>query len=141
VEQVKHPGLLQPLSVPNRKWESKSMNFIVDLSKTQKGFDSIFVVVDRVTKVARFTPTVMTVRIPRVAELFFKEIFVNYGLSREIISSRYRKFMSEFWKSLFKLCGTKINMSSAYHPEIDGQNERINMSIEDMLRMYVGKRK
>jgi hypothetical protein len=140
VEQVKHPGLLQPLSVPNRKWESISMDFIVDLPKTQKGFDSIFVVVDRLTKVARFIPTVTTVTASGVAELFFKEIFGNYGLPREIICDRDRKFVSEFWKSLFKLCGTKINMSSAYHPETNGQTERTNRSLEDMLRMYVGKR-
>jgi hypothetical protein len=65
---------------------------------------------------------------------------VNYGLPREIICDRDRKFVSEFWKSLFKLCGTKINMSSAYHLETDGQTERTNRSLEDMLRMYVGKR-
>jgi len=71
VEQVKHPGLLQPFSVPNKKWESISMDFIVDLPKTQKGFDSIFVVVDRLTKVARFIPTITTVTASGVAELFF----------------------------------------------------------------------
>ena len=74
-----------------------------------------------------------------VAELFFEEIFVNYGLPQEIICYR-EKSVIEFWKSLFKLCGTNISMGSPYHPETDGHTERTNKILEDMLRMDVGKR-
>ena len=132
VEQVKYSWLLQPLPVPNRKWGSNSMHFIVDLSRTHKGFDSIFVIVDRLTKVAWFKPITTNVTASGVAELFFKEIFVNYGLLQEIICDMDRKFVSEFWKFLFKLYGTKISMSSAYHPKTDWETERTNMSLEDM---------
>ena len=140
MENIKHSRLLQPLIVPNRKRESISMDFIVDLPRTQKGFDSIYVVVDGLTKVARFIPTTTSVTSSRVVVLFLKEIFVIYGLPQEIICDRDRKFVSEFWKSLFKLCGTKIIMSSTYDPETDGQTKRTNMNLEDMLRMCVGKR-
>ena len=139
-EQVKDPGLLQPLGVPNLKFESISMDFIVGLPKTQNNFDSIMVVVDRLTKIAHFIPTVTTVTAYEVAELFMREIFKHHGIPREIISDRDRKFMSEFWTTLFKLCGIKIKLSSAYHLEMDGQTERTNKILEDMLRMYVGKR-
>ena len=139
-EQVKDPGLLQPLSVPNLKFESISMDFIVGLPKTQRNFDSIMVVVDRLTKIAHFIPTFTTVTAYGVAELFMREIFKHHGIPREIISDRGRKFVSEFWTTLFKLCGTKIKLSTAYHPETDGQTERTNRTLEDMLRMYVGKR-
>lgn len=139
-EQVKSPGFLQPLSVPNLKFESVSMDFIVGLPKTRSNFDSIMVVVDRLTKIAHFIPTVTTVTAYGVAELFMREIFKHHGIPREIISDRDRKFVSEFWTTLFKLCGTKIKLSTAYHPESDGQTERTNRTLEDMLRMYVGKK-
>ncbi len=139
-EQVKNPGLLQPLRVPNLKFESVSMDFIVGLPKTRSNFDSIMVVVDRLTKIAHFIPTITTVTAYGVAELFMREIFKHHGIPREIISDRDRKFVSEFWTILFKLCGTKIKLSSAYHPESDGQTERTNRTLEDMLRMYVGKK-
>lgn len=140
VEQVKTPGLLQPLGVPNLKFESISMDFIVALPKTQAGFDSIFVVVDRLTKIAHFIPTVTTVTASGVADIFMKNIFKIHGMPSEIISDRDPKFLSEFWITLFKMCGTKIKLSTAYHPETDGQTERTNRTIEDMLRMYVGKK-
>ena len=139
-EQVKNPGLLQLLGVPNLKFESISMDFIVGFPKTQNNFDSIMVVVDRLTRIAHFIPTVTTVTAYGVAELFMREIFKRYGIPREIISDKDRKFVSVFWTTLFKLCRTKIKLSSAYHPETDGQTERTNITLEDMLRMYVGKR-
>ena len=95
-EQVKNPGLLQPLSVPNLKFESVSMDFIVGLPKTRSNFDSIMVVVVRVTKIAHFIPTVTTVTAYRIVELFMREIFRHHGIPREIISDRDRKFVSEF---------------------------------------------
>jgi hypothetical protein len=140
IEQVKNPGLLKPLDVPNLKFESISMDFIVRLPKTQTGFDSILVVVDRLTKRALFIPTVTTVTASGVADLFMKQVFRHCGIPSEIISDRDPNFVSEFWTTLFKLCGTKIKLSTAYHPETDGQTERTNRTLEDMLRMYVGKK-
>jgi hypothetical protein len=140
IEQVKNPGLLQPLGVPNLKFESISMDFIVGLPKTQAGFDNILVVVDRLTKIVHFIPTVSTVTASGVAELFMRNVFKFHGMPSEIISDRDRKFVSEFWTTLFKMCGTKIKLSTAYHPETDGQTERTNRTLEDMLRMYVGKK-
>ena len=106
--------------MPNRKWESIFIDFIKNLCRTQKGVGSIFVVVDRLTKVAPFIPTTTIVIALGVVELFIKDIFVNYGLPQEIICDRNRKFVSEFWKSLFKLCVAKIRWSLAYHSESDG---------------------
>jgi hypothetical protein len=140
IEQVKNLGLLQPLGIPNLKFESISMDFIVGLPKTQAGYDSILVVVDRLTKIAHFIPMVSTVTASGVAELFMRNVLKFHGMPSEIISDRDRKFVSEFWTTLFKMCGTKIKMSTAYHPKIDGQTERTNRTLEDMLRMYVGKK-
>jgi hypothetical protein len=116
------------------------MDFIVGLPKTQAGFDSILVVVDWLTKIAHFIPTVATVTASGVAALFMRNIFKFHGMPSEIINDRDCKFVSEFWTTLFKMCGTKIKLSTAYHPETDGQTERTNRTLEDMLRMYVGKK-
>lgn len=96
------------------------IDFIKNLCRTQKGFGSIFVVVDRLTKVAPFIPTTTIVIASEVVELFIKDIFVNYGLPQEIICAINRKFVSDFWKSLFKLRVAKIRLSLAYHSESDG---------------------
>ena len=138
-EQMKSSRLLQPLGVSNLKFKSIIMDFIVELPKTQSNFDSIMVVVDRLTKIAYFISTVTTVTAYGVAELFIREIFRHHGIPREIISDRDCKFESEFWTTLFKLCGTKIKLSTAYHPKTDGQTESTNRTLKDMLRMYVGK--
>jgi hypothetical protein len=140
IEQIKNPGLLQSLGVSNLKFESIRMDFIVGLPKTQVRFDSIFVVVDQLTKIAHFIPTILIVTASRVAELFMRNVFKFHGMPSEIISDRDCKFVSEFWTILFKMCGTKIKLSTAYHPETDGQTERTNRTLEDMLRMYVGKK-
>ena len=95
-EQVKDLGLLQPLGIPNLKFESISMNFIVRLPKIQNNFDSIMVVVNRLIKNTHFIPTVSTVIAYGVAELFMREIFKHHRIPREIISDRDRKFVSEF---------------------------------------------
>jgi hypothetical protein len=123
IEEVKSPGLLQPLGVPKLKFESISMDFIVGLPKTQAGFDSILVVVDRLTKIAHFIPMVSTISTSRIVELFMKNVFKFHGMPSEIISDRDRKFVCEFWTTLFKMFGTKIKLSTAYHPETDGQAE------------------
>ncbi|CAG8541143.1 7593_t:CDS:2 [Scutellospora calospora] len=133
-------SLLQPLDIPKQPWEQVSMDFITHLPLTKEGHDTIMVVVDRFSKRAHFIPTHSTVTAPEVTKLYFCEIFKNHKLSRGIVSERDPKFVSKFWKELFKLLGTKLHMSSAAHPQIDGQTEQVNRILEDMLRIYVNYR-
>ena len=132
-----HPaGLLQPLPIPERKWESISMDFITGLPKVQ-GRDSIFVVVDRLTKYAHFFAIPTEYRASQVAELFFREIFRLHGLPKNIVSDRDSRFMSAFWQELFRLTGTELTPSTSYHPQTDGQTEIVNKWVEGYLRNYV----
>jgi hypothetical protein len=112
IEQVENPRLLQPLRVPNLKFESISMDFIVGLPK-KAGFDSIFVAVNQLTKIAHFIPMVSTIIASKVAELFMRDILKIHGMPSEIISDRDCKFVSEFWTTLLKICSTKIKLSTA----------------------------
>eukprot|EP00253_Pinus_taeda_P019879 PITA_19879 len=133
-----HPGgLLQPLPVPEWKWEIISMDFIMGLPKTKKNNDSIFVVVDKLSKAAHFIPVQSTYRAAQIAHIFMQNVFKLHGLPKTIISDRDVKFTSAFWKTLFAELGTQLNFSTAYHPQTDGQTERVNQMVEDMLRAYV----
>lgn len=136
----KPSGLLHSLPIPTRPWESISMDFITCLPKTAQGHDAILTVVDRLTKLAHFIPTTSTVNAPQTGRLFFDHIFRLHGLPQSIISDRDTRFTSKFWSSLFKLVGTKLAMSTANHPQTDGQTERLNRVIEEMLRAYVNSR-
>eukprot|EP00253_Pinus_taeda_P009047 PITA_09047 len=131
------PGLLQPLPVPEWKWEFISMDFITGLPKTKRNNDSIFVVVDKLSKAAHFIPVQSTYRAAQIAHIFMQNIFRLHGLLKNIISDRDVKFTSAFWKTLFAKLGTQLNFSTAYHPQTDGQMERVNQMVEDMLRAYV----
>jgi len=133
-------GLLQPLDIPNRRWEQVSMDFIVQLPTTHQGHDAIFVVVDRLTKRAYFIPTHTSVTAPEIATLFLNTIFKDHGIPQVIISDRDARFTSHFWKALFQELGTKLSMSTAFHPQTDGQTERTNRTLEEMLRAYVSYR-
>jgi transposase InsO family protein len=133
----KPAGLLQPLSVPERKWQSVGMDFIVRLPKTEAGHDALMVVTDRLTKMVRCIPTATTVTAPEVAELFVEHVVRLYGVPQEIVSDRDSKFTSAFWQTMFRSLGTKLSMSSSYHPQSDGQSERSNQSVEQVLRCYV----
>lgn len=130
-------GLLQPLPVPQRKWESVSMDFIVGFPTTSNGYDSVLVVVDRLTKFVLFLPTTSTITAHGTAQLFFDRVVTLFGLPQDIVSDRDPKFTSEFWQCLWDRFGTKLSMSTAYHPQTDGQTERINRVLEEMLRSYI----
>eukprot|EP00253_Pinus_taeda_P028245 PITA_28245 len=133
-----HPaGLLQPLPIPEWKWEIISMDFITGLPRTKKNNDSIMVVVDKLSKAAHFIPVQSTYRAAQIAHVFMQNIFRLHGLPKTIISNRDVKFTSVFWKTLFANLGTQLNFSTAYHPQTDGQTERVNQVVEDMLRAYV----
>lgn len=130
-------GLLTPHDVPQRRWQVVSCDFITDLPHTERGYDSVFVVVDKLSKMVHFIPTQKTATAVQVARLFFDNIFKYHGLPETIISDRDTKFTSGFWQELWRLCGTRLNMSTAFHPQTDGQTERANRTLEDMLRHYV----
>lgn len=133
-----HPaGLLQPLPIPEWKWETISMDFITGLPRTKKGNDSIMVVVDKLSKAAHFIPVQSTYKAVQIAHLFMQNVFRLHGLPKVIISDRDVKFTSTFWRTLFAELGTQLNFSTAYHPQTDGQTERVNQVLEDMLRAYV----
>jgi hypothetical protein len=127
-------GLLQPLKVPAWKWEEISMDFIVGLPRTRDGYDSIWVIVDMLTKVAHFIPVKTTYSGAQLAELYMSRIVCLHGLPKKIVSDRGTQFTSRFWKRLHESMDTKLNFSSAYHPQTDGQTERTNQVLEDMLR-------
>jgi len=112
-----HPaGLLQPLPIPEWKWETISMDFITGLPKTRKNNDSIMVVVDKLSKSAHFIPMQSTYKAVLIAHIFMKNIFRLHGLLKKIISNRDVKFTMVFWKTLFAELGTQLNFSTTYHP-------------------------
>lgn len=133
-------GLLQPLPIPEEPWSVVTTDLIVGLPRTAQGYDAIATFVDKLTKMAHFLPTNTTVDAPGYAKLYFDNIVRLHGVPVRIISDRDSKFTSHFWKSLQSLLGTKLSMSSAYHPQTDGQSERANRSVEDYLRCYVNDR-
>jgi hypothetical protein len=119
------------------KWDEIGMDFVVGLPKTQKGHDFIWVIVDRLTKVAHFLPVRTTYGGEKLAKLYIENIVKLHGVPSRIVSDRGTQFTSRFWKSLHKSMGTKLDFSSAYHPQTDGQTERVNQILEDMLRAFV----
>jgi hypothetical protein len=134
VEHQRPVGLLQPLKIPEWKWEEIGMDFIVGLPRTQVGYDSIWVIVDRLTKVAHFIPVKTTYSGAKLAELYMSRIVCLHGVPKKIVSDGGSQFTSKIWERLHEFMDTKLNFSSAYHPQTDGQTERTNQILEDMLR-------
>lgn len=130
-------GLLQPLPIPERPWSMVTMDLITSLPRTRRGHDAIVVFVDKLTKMAHYAATVTTVDAPRLADIFFTEVVRHHGLPESIVSDRDPRFVSLFWKALWQQVGTRLRMSTGYHPETDGQTERQNRTLEEMLRAYV----
>ena len=134
---LKSTGLLQPLSFPGQKWEEISMDFIIGVPHTHQGHDSIWVIVDRLTKAAHFLPVSTQYHTGKYAELYVAQIMRLHWVPRTIISDRGPQFVACFWEHLDKALGTKLIRSSAYHPQTSRQTERVNQILEDMLRACV----
>ncbi|WVZ70289.1 hypothetical protein U9M48_018966 [Paspalum notatum var. saurae] len=133
-DHLKPAGMLQPLAVPAWKWEDIHMDFIVGLPRTPKGYDSIWVIIDRFTKSAHFIPVKTIYHAKTYAELYIARIVSLHGVPRTITSDRGLLFVSRFWEQLQIALGTNSIHSSAYHPQTSGQVERVNQILEDVLR-------
>ncbi|GIL63878.1 hypothetical protein Vafri_17893, partial [Volvox africanus] len=135
------PGLLQPLPTPNRPWTHVSIDFITDLppSKALDGrtYTAIFPCVDLFTKQAHFSPTTKSISARDTALLFLSTVYRLHGLPTTIISDRDPRFIADVWQTFWTHLGTSLNISSAYHPQTDGQTERTHRTIEQILRAYV----
>jgi hypothetical protein len=125
-EHQKPAGFLQPLKVPKWKWDDICMDFIVGLPKSYRGNDSIWVIVDRLSKVAHFIPIKTTLRSDQLAQLYVNNIVKLHGAPQTIVSDRGTQYTSKFWEHLQRVMGTNLQFSIAYHPQIDGQTERVN---------------
>nr|GEW28932.1 putative reverse transcriptase domain-containing protein [Tanacetum cinerariifolium] len=136
-EHQRPSGLLQQPKIPVWKWERITTDFITKLPRTQTGYDSIWVIVDRLTKSAHFILVNEKFKTKKLAQLYLKEIVCKHGVPVSIILDRDPIFASRFWRSLQESLGTNLDMSTAYHPQTDGQSKRMIQSLEDMLRACV----
>ncbi|GKG00233.1 reverse transcriptase domain-containing protein, partial [Tanacetum coccineum] len=119
------------------KWERITLDFVSGLPRTPSGYDTIWVIVDRLTKLAHFLSMKKTDNMEKLTQLYLKEVACRHGVPASIISDRDCHFTSRFWKSLQKALRTNLDMSIAYHPQTDGQSKRTIQMLEDMLRACV----
>lgn len=129
-------GLLQPLQIPDTRWQVVTMDFITALPRTKHNHDAILVVVDKLTKMVHLCPTTDKCTAERAAHLFFTHVMRLHGTPQLLVSDRDTRFTSAFWRQLAKSIGTKHVYSTAYHPMTDGQTERTNRVVEEVLRNY-----
>ncbi|KAJ3701343.1 hypothetical protein LUZ61_005048 [Rhynchospora tenuis] len=135
-EHVPSPGLLQPLPIPSEAWNSIGMDFITGLPKSE-GKEVLLVVVDRLTKYSHFLPLSHPYTAASVAQVFLDNVYKLHGLPVSIISDRDPIFTSQFWQELMNKLGVHLNLSTSYHPQTDGQVERVNQCVEAYLRSMV----
>ena len=136
-EHQRPSGLLQSLEVPEWKWDQITMDFVTGLPHTRRGHDAIWVIVDRLTKSAHFLPVNMKYQMEKLAQIYMDEIVRLHGVPVSIVSDRDPRFISRLWQQIQSALGTKLNLSTAYHPQTDGQSERTIQTLEDMLRACI----
>ena len=134
---TKPAGKLLPLPIPDGKWEVVTVDFVVSLPQTAKGFDAICVFVDKLTKMCHLCPTTSEATAGDTAQLFVDYVWRYHGLPRKIISDRGTQFTSSMFRDICSLLNIEQGLSSAFHPESDGQTERLNRTMEEVLRHYV----
>jgi hypothetical protein len=134
-DRQKPAGLLHPLPVASKRWLSVTMDFMVDLPPC-KGFDSIMVVVDHFTKMSHFIPCTKNITAKETAALFTDRVTRYHGLPDTIISDCGTQFDNDFWTNYWKQLGVTATLSSSYHPETDGQSERLNGILNQYLRVF-----
>ncbi|GKC73722.1 putative reverse transcriptase domain-containing protein [Tanacetum coccineum] len=133
-EHQRPSGLLVQPKIPEWKWDNITMDFVTKLPKTSQSYDTIWVIVDRLTESAIFVPMRETDPLEKLTRMYLKEVVTRHGIPVSIICDRDPRFASNFWKSLQNALGTNLDMSTAYHPQTDGQSERTIPTLEDMLR-------
>ncbi|XP_071918701.1 uncharacterized protein [Coffea arabica] len=136
-EHQKPFGLLQPLEIPDLKWEHITMHFVTGLLRSQRGHDAVWVIVDRLTKSAHFLPVNMSYSLEKLAKLYTEEIMRLHGIPVSIVSDRDPRFVSRFWQKFQETLGTKLKLSTAYHPQTNGQSVRTIQTLEDMLKSCI----
>ncbi|GJU37145.1 putative reverse transcriptase domain-containing protein [Tanacetum coccineum] len=136
-EHQRPSGLLVQPDIPQWKWDNITMDFVMKLPKSSQGYDTIWVIVDRLTKSAIFVPMRETDPMDKLARMYLKEVVTRHGIPVSIICDRDPRFASNFWKSLQYALGTSLDMSTAYHPQTDGQSERTIQTLEDMLHASI----
>ena len=143
-QQIKHStqkkaGLLQPLPIPDKKWDQISMDLITQLPVSRSGNDCIVVFVDRLTKMIHLAACKTAIKSHEIADLLIKTVVKYHGVPSAIVSDRDTRFTSNFWKAVMKALGTELLMSTAYHPQTDGLTERANQTLEQILRTTVNE--
>ncbi|GJT32720.1 putative reverse transcriptase domain-containing protein [Tanacetum coccineum] len=133
-EHQRPSGLLVQLDIPQWKWDNITMDFVTKLPKSSQGYNTIWVIVDRLTKSAIFVSMRETDPLEKLARMYLKEVVTRHGIPVSIICDRDPRFASNFWKSLQKALGTNLDMSNAYHPQTDAKSEKTIQTLEDMLR-------
>ncbi|GJU64725.1 putative reverse transcriptase domain-containing protein [Tanacetum coccineum] len=136
-EHQKPSGFLQQPEIPEWKWEKLTMDFITKLPKSSSGYDTIWAIVDRLTKSTHFLPIREDYKTEKLAKIYVNEIVARHGVPVSIISDRDGRFTSHLWQAFQKALGTRLDMSTTYHPQTDGQSERTIQTLEDMLRACV----
>jgi len=136
-EHQRAGGMLQQLEIPEWKWDSIVMDLVTHLPRTVRNHDAIWVIVDRLTKSAHFLVVNLRMSMLKLAQLYISEIVRLHGMSSSIVSDRDPRFTSRFWQTLQSALGSKLAMSSAYHPQTDGQSERTILSLEDLLQTCI----
>ncbi|GKA88548.1 putative reverse transcriptase domain-containing protein [Tanacetum coccineum] len=137
VEHQKPSRFLQQPEIPEWKWEKLTMDFITNLPKSSSGYNTIGLIMDRLTKLVHFLPIREDYKTEKLAKIYVNEIVARHGVSVSIILDRDGRFMSHLWQALQEALGTRLDMSTAYHPQTDGQSERTIQTLEDMLRACV----